>query len=447
MVAREARFADWASLTPARQGAVIASAAERAQILEPKLNAFVKIMDALMCSTPTGPLGGVPYAAKDIFATTFRRASGGLSDAIDLGIAGSAEALHRLDAAGGRLIGITAMTELAYEPSGYNSIHGRIRNPWNLDFVSGGSSAGSAAAVASGTAVVALGSDTGGSVRIPANCCGVTGWKPTFGIVPNAGALPLAPTLDVIGLLARSAADMQPAFEVLASDNLEAVDGIERAVVLTDIFAMTEPSVARACQEGIDALETCGVVIDRGTALDAINVIDAHALIVMQAEAARVHVSLIDHPRLHPILRKRLAKGLAIDDAALAASSVAGRALAEDFIKTVFAGADVALLPVMPIRTPPASETDPASESFRPRTLYELSQFTRFVNMLGFPAVAAPVGFDDRGLPVCLQIVGRPLSDQALVAFAHRMQSKTNWHARVPPSIADLIPDMEGIAA
>ena len=102
------------------------------------------------------------------------------------------------------------MTELAYEPSGFNDGLGRVKNPWNLDFISGGSSSGSAVAVASGIVTAALGSDTGGSLRIPAFACGVTAWKPTHGLVSVKGAMPLAPTLDSIGLLARSANDMMP---------------------------------------------------------------------------------------------------------------------------------------------------------------------------------------------------------------------------------------------
>ena len=117
-----------------------------------------------------------------------------------------ATVLARLGAAGADRVGFTNMTALAYEPSGFNAARGRVRNPWNPDFVAGGSSSGSAAAVASGSVVAALGSDTGGSLRIPAHACGVSAWKPTWGLVSIAGAMALAPTLDAIGLLARSVA-------------------------------------------------------------------------------------------------------------------------------------------------------------------------------------------------------------------------------------------------
>jgi aspartyl-tRNA(Asn)/glutamyl-tRNA(Gln) amidotransferase subunit A len=443
-----ARFSDWAALDKRTQTVVAATAIDRAHRLEPRLNAFVSIEDNLATLPRRGPLADLSYAAKDLFITPSRLPTCGLASGIDFALNGHAEALRRLDLAGAFRIGFTAMTELAYEPSGHNSVRGRTRNPWNLDFVTGGSSSGSAAATASGTVVAALGSDTGGSLRIPAHCCGVTAWKPTFGIVSVSGALPLAPTLDVIGLLTRSADDMLPVFNVLAGDQLPtAWTSINRAVVLNDVLETAEPSVRRACGQGIDAVELCGVKVDRVKALSAIEAIDVHSLIVMQVEAARVHFSRLNDPTLDATLRKRLSKGLAIDDATLAASRAARSSLAAEFEDTILANADVALLPVMAIRTPPAVETDPASPAFRARTLYDLSRFTRFVNMLGFPAVAIPVGFDDRGLPVSMQIVGRPGSDRSLLALAAAVQAKTDWHARIPTGVADLVADMGGLTA
>jgi hypothetical protein len=137
-----------------------------------------------------------------------------------------------------------------------------------------------------------------------------------------------------------------------------------------------------------------------------------------------------------PVLRRRLAKGLEIADAVLAESVGARQRLVHDFEEQVLAGNDVAVLPVMAILTPSAAECDPASERFSPRTLYALSRFTRFVNMLGFPAVALPAGFDDRGLPIGVQIVGRSGCDLALLELVRHVQSKTDWHGRIPTAIA-----------
>jgi aspartyl-tRNA(Asn)/glutamyl-tRNA(Gln) amidotransferase subunit A len=429
-------FESWTSLdAPARLRAAPAAAA-RAAALNPRLNAFVALEHG-SGAAQTGPLAGLPYAAKDMFAATGRRPTCGLDRGLDLGIGGDADVLTRLDRAGAVRIGFAAMTALAYEPSGHNLHQPRPRNPWNHEFITGGSSSGSAVAVAAGMAAAALGSDTGGSVRIPAQACGVTAWKSTFGVVPAHGAMALAPSLDTIGLLARFAADIAAAAPVIA-DGLPAASSIASAAVLSDVLQAADPEIRAACADGVAAVEAVGVRLERRDALAAIKAADPHVFTVLQGEAARVHRARIDDPRIEPVLRKRLAKGLEIGDAALAAGVAARAALGAQFIDQVFAGADALLLPVMPMRTPPVAVCDPASSSFDARVLYRLSEWTRFVNMLGFPAVALPAGFDSRGLPVALQIVGRPCADLALIALADAVQKHTDWAGRVPADLARL---------
>ncbi len=148
------------------------------------------------------------------------------------------------------------MTELAYEPSGYNAVQGAPKNPWNFEFITGGSSSGSAVAVASGSAVFALGSDTGGSLRIPAHCCGVTSWKPTYGVVSLAGAMALSPSLDTVGILARSASDLcEPARILFAEREPEP---IRKIAVVGDVLDLAETPIANACRDAIDAIAGCG---------------------------------------------------------------------------------------------------------------------------------------------------------------------------------------------
>jgi aspartyl-tRNA(Asn)/glutamyl-tRNA(Gln) amidotransferase subunit A len=245
--------------------------------------------------------------------------------------------------------------------------------------------------------------------------------------------MPLAPTLDTIGLLARGAAEMIPAARVLA--NVEAAP-IRSAVVLQDALEAAELPVRRACQDGIDAIAATGVALDRRDGLSLIDAADAPVFTVMQGEAARCHRPLLDDARVSAVLRRRLAKGLDIGDATLAQAVEQRGPLGKAFVDRVLQTADVAVLPVMTIRTPAAVECDPEDPAFRPRTLYQLSRLTRFVNMLGFPAVALPVGFDDRGLPVALQIVGRPGTDHAMLALAAAVQRRTDWHGRVPQGVS-----------
>ena len=430
------RFEDWKQLSDIHRDAVIASALARAQRIDRRLHAFVSL-------TSSAPIGvsarAFPYAAKDVFASPRRKPNAGLARPLNIVLGDQAEVLKRLDAAGAYCIGFTAMTELAYEPSGFNAVTDFARNPWNLDFIPGGSSSGSAAATASGAVVVSLGTDTGGSVRIPSHCCGLTGWKPTWGMVSANGVVPLAPFLDCIGLLARSAADLGLAATAVLLGGLSFENSIDEAVVLKDALAAAELSVRQACQAGIDAIHASNVRLREVDGLSAIDCIDKHALIVMQGEAARIHADHLNDEAIGPTLRKRLSKGLEIDNATLIASRAARSPLAADFVHQILGKSDIALLPVMPLRTPPYSEVDPSSASFSGRRLYELSRYCRFVNMLGFPAVVIPVGLDDRGLPVGLQLVGRPGQDGRLIALAMQVQKMTNWHARIPSAVHDLV--------
>jgi aspartyl-tRNA(Asn)/glutamyl-tRNA(Gln) amidotransferase subunit A len=297
--------------------------------------------------------------------------------------------------------------------------------------------------VASGAVVAALGSDTGGSLRIPAHCCGVTTLKPTHGLVSTRGAMALAPTLDTVGLIARSANDLLLLQPLIGS--FGPAEHPRRAVVADDVVAECDPAIRRCFAEAVAAIETLGVAIDRRPALlPVLEEIDRHALIVMQGESARQHASRLDDA-LAPALRRRLAKGLEITDETLAASVKARDRLVREFDQAVLGDNDIFVLPVMPIVTPTADRCDPASERFSARTLYALSRWTRFVNMLGVPAAAMPAGFDHNGMPVAVQIVGRAGTDLALLDLVQRVQAVTDWHARVPAAVAHLLPDGESV--
>jgi len=440
-----ARIRDWSELDRNAQQRRREAARAHAAALYPMLNASVEIVWPPP-SDMAGPLRGLPYAAKDLFRTPTRDPGCGFTGDLAPRVEGVSPLLERLADAGADLVAFTGMTELAYEPSGFNQTLGRVRNPWNLDFISGGSSSGSAAAGASGVVVVALGSDTGGSLRIPAHACGVSSWKPTYGLVSTEGAMALAPTLDTIGLLARSAKDLMLVAPVLGRSST-AAEVPRRAVVPDDVVAECEPAIRRCLADAVAAIEAAGVAVERRPSLlPVLEAIDRHAWIVMQGESARRHRSLLDAASLAPVLQKRLAKGLEITDEMLAESVTARPRLVRQFAAEVLSDGDVLVLPVMPITTPRADRCDPASERFSARTLYALSRWTRFVNMLGLPAVAMPAGFDDNRMPVAVQIVGPAGSDLALLKLVQNVQAMTSWHARVPDAVAHLMPEGEELA-
>lgn len=383
----------------------------------------------------TGALAGLPYVSKDMFDRAGRPSGWGGVRPENAAAPATATVLDRLDAAGAVEVAVAAMTELAYEPSGHNAARGRALNPWHPEAVTGGSSSGSAALVACGAAVLGIGSDTGGSVRIPASCCGVTGLKPTGGAPPDPAVMPLAPSLDTVGFMARSAAELALVLPVVLP-GARSSEPFGRAAVLSECLAEATSSVREAVRSGIEALRGTGLAIGSAAVGDVGAKADADALTVMQAESARSHAERpFGEGRLSSTLRRRLAKGRDVDDDALAACLARRSSLSAAFVERL-GGAELAVLPTMPIETPLAGETDPADVGFQPRTLYAMSRFTRFVNLLGLPALSVPCGFDGRGLPVGLQMIGPAGSEARLLATAIRLQSATDWHGRRPPLLA-----------
>jgi aspartyl-tRNA(Asn)/glutamyl-tRNA(Gln) amidotransferase subunit A len=429
-----AHFPDWSTLSELGRIAALEQCRRRLAHLGRKLHAVEHIYHA---ETPhPGPLSGLPYVAKDMFATGRSRPSWGCAEPQAPALP-RASVIDRLDQAGASLIGASTMTELAYEPSGIKR-RGAL-NPWRFDAVPGGSSTGSAILVASGCAFAALGSDTGGSVRIPAHCCGVTALKPGYGKIPLDGAMSLAPSLDTFGIFARSAIDLALLWPIVSGEPPAARQKPGVVVVLEDTLAASDPEIAAICRGAVAALAESGMTIEvrSGFSEEA----DMHTLTVMQAEAAAQHRERMDDPNIDATLRKRIAKGLVITDRELASALAARDGLRNQFLSSCLDEPGVVVLPVMPIRTPHVREVDPESAHFNPRILYAISRFTRFINYFGLPALAVPAGFDASGMPVGVQLVGRPGSEAALLETGVRLQERTDWHRRVPTAIASEIAD------
>jgi len=421
-------FPEWSALPERDRPDALAQCRTRLSSIGGKLRAIEHEFPAR--DPKRGPLAGLPYVAKDMIATGMSAPSWGCPGP-QAAILPRASIIDRLDRAGACLIATATMTQLAYDPSG-NTLRGSL-NPWRADAIPGGSSTGSAILVASGCCFAALGSDTAGSVRIPAHCCGVTALKTTHGVVPRDGTMSLAPSLDTIGIMARGAADLALIWRSVFGGQRAGADPLT-GIVLEDAFEASDPEIAQICRDAVAILAESGMTIDARPGFP--EQADQNALLVLQAEAVREHRGRLDDPHIDATLRRRLGKGLAISDEELSRALAAREELRNRFASQFLGEADVALLPVMPIRTLGLDEVDPRSMRFNPRLLYALSRFTRFANYLGLPALAVPAGFDGSGMPVGLQIVGRAGSDAALIDLGVRMQRRTDWHGRVPTAIA-----------
>ncbi len=381
-----------------------------------------------------GVLAGTLLAVKDMVDVAGRAPSFGLAAAPGPTPNVTAPVLARVIDAGARLIGFTRMTALAYQPSGGNAAQGRPLNPWSAAHVCGGSSSGSAVAVASGHAALALGSDTAGSLRVPAHCCGISAWKPSPGLVPTAGTLALAPSLDTIGFLACDAELLARVASLFVAPR--AATGMRRIVIARDLLSACPSAHADAVTGMSRTLSDGGFTIAATELRALIDACDVATLELLQGEAATTHAARCATGAIDATLAQRLAKGAMIgpDRHAVARDSL--RRLAGEPLADAFGGADAILLPVMPIATPLVAQCEPGTADFSPRTLYALSAWTRFVNGLGLPAVVIPAGFNACGLPVGVQLVGRKGEDAALLALAQDAQRRSDWHRRKPRGVA-----------
>ena len=387
-----------------------------------RFNAFIERFDPPLASSE-GPLSAAPIAIKDMFDIAGRAAGWGIGRT-GPAAAQDAVVVAQLRRSGAPIAGMTVMTPLAYQPSGANQTDGRPLNPHDVARICGGSSSGSAVAVASGQASIALGSDTGGSLRIPAHCCGLTALKPTHGAISLEGAMPLAPSLDTVGFLADSAAIIELFASAVLPSSVK--EDISRIGFASDLAALSTPAIAACFHAGVSRFEHLSIATHLVAIHPMLAACDPPTFALMQGEAARHHRALLDEGRLEPSLAKRLAKGLSIDDGQLAAARAHLHLLRRDMLGGLLKQCDAILLPVMPIETPLVTHCEFASADFSARTLFALSAFTRFVNALGLPAIAFRAGTDSAGMPVALQLVGQPGAERALLRIVRMFQSQSD---------------------
>ena len=375
-----------------------------------------------------GPLDGIPLAHKDVFFRAGVPSASGSRSRLGFVPDATAHVIERLDAVGAVDLGRLNMVEIALGPTGLNQAMGSPRNPWSRDHIAGGSSSGSAVAIAAGLCFGGLGTDTGGSIRTPAACCGLVGLKPTFGAVSRRGVLPLSVSLDHVGVLARTVGDAEAIFAAIAGPDPEDPWSVRppalrpsadireiRVGVPEDLrrFGVV-PEVAELLQTSVDALRQLGLRIVP-VSLDWFEPANTAVNIVLASEAAAIwRRQLEDAPGLlDPDTRARLAPGIAYSAVDyIDALRLRGKLL-QEALSGVFARVDMLHLPVLPIPVPTVAEAR------RPNGIDYLSfaYASRSINLLGLPALALPMGLTGNGLPNGFQLVGRPHSEALLLAI------------------------------
>lgn len=398
-----------------------------------------------------GPLHGAPVGIKDMFDHAGRVASWGSPMRASAAPARQdATVVERLKAAGAIVLGFQHMAEFAMSPTGLNAGLGSGRNPWNTEHVSGGSSSGAGMSVGAGHVPLAIGSDTGGSVRLPAALCGVTGLKPTQYRVSLAGAMPLSPSMDCMGPLARSAVDCGWAYCAIAGE-----DARDRSCIHLPApqptwmmpsasplrVAVPELAPGEILSETMHRvyLETCRALKDAGVECVKVPVPDMTQLahfgsIVLAAESAAIHRQWLNKPenQYGRQVRRRLSRGLLIAGFDYFDSLRMRARLLEAFIAAHVRDADAILLPVTPDVAPRVVDTTSGEESDLEQKFSRLSMWTRGINYLGLPGLSVPAGVGAPGLPLAVQFVGRPLGEARILALGRRFQECTDWHTRKP---------------
>jgi len=400
----------------------------------------------------SGHLHGVPVAYKDLFAVRGRPASCGTAVPEYFLADADATAVARLEAAGAVPLGKLNMTELALGPFGDNAHHGDVQNPWRPGYVSGGSSSGSGAAVAAGLAWAALGTDTGGSIRLPAAACGIVGLKPTYGRVSRAGVMPLSWSLDHVGPMTRSVHDTAVLLGLLAgADPRDAttshravpdyggalerpVAGLRAGVPENYFWDEVDPDLARRVRAAIDVLAGLGLTVRELVVPDPRHLVDvAHAL--ARSESAAVHARLVrETPQLiQPAVRARLEVGFQVS-AHDYLQAIRLRAQAtRTFIADVFGEVDILLTPTIPEPAPRLADVKAGSADEVVRRMNRFSRLTRPFNALGLPALTVPCGFSEEGLPVGLQIAGRPFDEATILQVGYAYEQAAGFWRREPP--------------
>ncbi len=435
---------------------------ERIKRLNDKVNAYVLLTEeAALAEAKTaeaeiaksgyrGPLHGIPIGQKDLIQTKGVSATACSKVLADNVPTEDATVAARWRAAGAIMLGKLNTHEFAYGPTNDSSSFGPARNPWDTSCFSGGSSGGSGAAVALGMAAGATGTDTGGSIRIPSACCGITGLKPTYGRGPRTGIFPLCWTMDHPGPMARSAEDCallaQPMYgrdprdaataDRPVPDYLQSakagIKGLRVGVPSNYFFTAATEEVERAVREAIKVLEDLGVQVEEVDIPDIEHAATA-ALLIYLAEGTAYHDDWLNE------------KSALFTDQVRTFLEVGNYVLAKDYLNAqryrthlgnqvarLFERVDVLATPTLPIPAQTIGQPTMTVRGKEVSVFGSLIHNTEPFNLTGLPTLAAPCGFSAKGMPISLQITGRPFEEGRVLAVGHAFQGATDWHKKRP---------------
>lgn len=435
----------------------------RIDATEPVLNSFITLLadqarksarqaeKDIQAGRYKGPLHGIPVALKDLYNTGGVRTTSG-SRIFDTFIpTEDCTVAAKFHQAGAILLGKLNMHQFAYGPTGENPDYGHMHNPWNPDMVTGGSSGGSGSAAAAGQCTITTGSDTGGSIRIPAALCGIVGLKPTYGLVSRYGLSALSWSLDHPGPMTRTVEDTAITMNVIAGHDPKDVasakvdipdytsaltgdvKGLRIGIVKEYFEAPLDPQVRKAVMDAISLLESMGAEI-KEVSYPMFNQSQAISSTVLMAEATAYHRDLLekDGHQLYEPIRQRLEAGLFISAAEYLRAQQA-RSIFDQQGRRLLDEVDLLAGPTEPVTAPEILASKVMAGEQEVGVVGALTQYTRPYNINGFPAISVPCGFSDDGMPIGLQLAGRPFDELTVLRAAHAYEQANDWHTRRPP--------------
>lgn len=434
----------------------------RIQATEPVLNSFITLMAEeargsarqaereIQAGKYRGPLHGIPVGLKDLYNTRGVRTTSGSRIFDNFVPAEDCTVAVRFREAGAILLGKLNMHQFALGPTGENPDYGHMHNPWNPEMVSGGSSGGSGSAVAAGQCTIATGSDTGGSIRIPAALCGIVGLKPTYGLVSRYGLTPLSWSLDHPGPMVRTVEDAALAMNAIAgydpkdvaSANVtvpdytesltEDIRGLRIGVPKEYFEAPLDPEVRQSVQNALSQFESMGAEV-REVSFPMFEQSQAISTAVLLAEAAAYYRDIVekDGDKVYEPVRLRLQAGLFISAADYLRAQQA-RSLFDRETRKLLKEVDLLAGPTEPVTAPKLLAGTVIAGEQEIGTVGALTQYTRPFNINGFPAISVPCGFSNSGLPIGLQLAGRPFDETTVLKAAYAYERATDWHKRRP---------------